>query len=53
MSEAEHILETRRWLKYAGEDLHTAQVIINEQTIACRHGVGWRNSPPKNPSKPS
>jgi HEPN domain-containing protein len=40
MNEAEHILETRRWLKYAGEDLHTAQVIISEPTIACRH-VCW------------
>jgi HEPN domain-containing protein len=40
MSEAEHILETRRWLKDAGEDLHTAQVIIKEPTIAYRH-VCW------------
>ena len=40
MSEAEHILETRRWLKYADEDLHTAQVIIKEPTIAYRH-VCW------------
>jgi HEPN domain-containing protein len=40
MREAEHILETRRWLKYASEDLHTAQVIIKEPTIAYRH-VCW------------
>jgi HEPN domain-containing protein len=40
MSEPEHILETRRWLKFASEDLHAAQVIINEPTIAYRH-VCW------------
>jgi HEPN domain-containing protein len=37
MSGPEHILETERWLKYAGEDLHAAQVIIGEPTIAYRH----------------
>lgn len=40
MSEPEHILETRRWLKFAREDLHAAQVIIKEPTIAYRH-VCW------------
>ena len=40
MSETEYVIETRRWLKYAREDLHTAQVIISEPTIAYRH-VCW------------
>ncbi len=40
MSEAEHILETRRWLKYAREDLHAAQVILGDATVAYRH-VCW------------
>lgn len=40
MSEPEYMIDTRRWLKYAQEDLHTAQVIIGDATIAYRH-VCW------------
>lgn len=40
MSEPEHVIEARRWLRYAREDLHTAQVIIGDATIAYRH-VCW------------
>jgi len=40
MSEPERILETQRWIKYASEDLHAAQIIISEPTIAHRH-VCW------------
>jgi hypothetical protein len=51
MSEAEHVLETRRWLRYAGEDLHTAKVIISEPTIAYRHVCWLAQQSAENPSK--
>lgn len=40
MSETEQAREAKRWLKYAREDLHTAQVILGDATIAYRH-VCW------------
>jgi hypothetical protein len=40
MSEAEHIAEVRRWLRYAQEDLIAAESLIVLQTIASRH-VCW------------
>ncbi|MDI6769636.1 MAG: HEPN domain-containing protein [Anaerolineales bacterium] len=40
MSEAEYIQETRRWLRYAHEDLQMAGTILAHETIAYRH-VCW------------
>jgi HEPN domain-containing protein len=40
MSEPENILEARRWMKYAREDLQTADLILGHPTIAYRH-VCW------------
>ena len=37
MSEAEHIAEVRRWLRYAREDLIAAESLIGKRTIASRH----------------
>lgn len=40
MSEPENVLEARRWLSYAREDVQAAEVIIEHPTIAFRH-VCW------------
>jgi HEPN domain-containing protein len=40
MSEPEHILEAKRWLEYAREDLQTAKLILDHPTIAYRHICG-------------
>lgn len=40
MSELESALEAKRWLKYAREDLQTAELILGHPTIAYRH-VCW------------
>jgi len=40
MSEPENVHEARRWLKYAREDLQTADLILGHPTIAYRH-VCW------------
>jgi hypothetical protein len=51
MSEPDHILETRRWLKFSCEDLHPARIIIKSQRLPIAMYVGWCNRPLKNPSK--
>jgi HEPN domain-containing protein len=40
MSEAEHLAEVQRWLRYAQEDLIAAESLIGQRTIAPRH-VCW------------
>jgi hypothetical protein len=40
MSEPDHVVEARRWLQYAQEDLQAAELILQHPTIAYRH-VCW------------
>lgn len=40
MSEAENILEARRWFRYAVEDLQAASVLMNQSVPAYRH-ICW------------
>ena len=40
MSEAEHIAEAQRWLRYAQEDLIAAESLVGQRTIASRH-ICW------------
>lgn len=40
MSEADYIVEAKRWLTYAQEDLQAAELILEHPTIAHRH-VCW------------
>jgi HEPN domain-containing protein len=40
MSEAEHIVEVHRWLRYAREDPIGAESLVGQRTITSRH-VCW------------
>lgn len=40
MSEPEHLVETRRWLRYAEEDLHAAETLMVVPGVRPRH-VCW------------
>lgn len=40
MSEPDFVIEARRWLQYAHEDLSAAELILQHPTIAYRH-VCW------------
>jgi len=40
MNETEHLAETRRWLRYALEDLVAAEAMLEQSDIAPRH-VCW------------
>ena len=40
MNETEHLAETRRWLRYAREDLVAAEAMLEQSDIAPRH-VCW------------
>lgn len=37
MKEADFIIEAKRWLQYAREDLSAAELILQHPTIAHRH----------------
>ena len=37
MNEAEHLVEARRWLRFAREDIEAAEALLAEQTHAARH----------------
>ena len=37
MNEAEHLVETRRWLRYAAEDLRGAEALLREGAGEPRH----------------
>ena len=37
MNEAEHLVETRRWLRYAREDLEGAEALLAQRVIIPRH----------------
>jgi HEPN domain-containing protein len=38
MSEPDHLLEARRWLRYAREDLEAAEHVPDDPSMAPRHG---------------
>jgi HEPN domain-containing protein len=40
MDEAEHLAETRRWLRYAREDLEAAETLVEQQVVVPRH-ICW------------
>jgi HEPN domain-containing protein len=40
MNEAEHLVETRRWLRYAREDLEGAEALLAQRVIVPRH-ICW------------
>jgi HEPN domain-containing protein len=40
MSEPDFVIEAKRWLQYAQEDLNAAELILKHPTIAHRH-VCW------------
>lgn len=40
MSEAEHLAEVQRWLRYAREDLMAAASVLGQPSVASRH-VCW------------
>lgn len=40
MNETERFAETRRWLRYAREDLEAATVLVEQQTVVPRH-ICW------------
>ena len=37
MNESEHLLEARRWLRYAHEDLAAAEALLGQPCAAARH----------------
>jgi HEPN domain-containing protein len=37
MSESEHVLEARRWLRYAREDLEAAEALVGQPHAVARH----------------
>ncbi|HJY80461.1 MAG TPA: HEPN domain-containing protein [Candidatus Binatia bacterium] len=40
MNETERFVETRRWLRYAREDLEAAAALVTQQTVVPRH-ICW------------
>ena len=40
MNEAEHLMETQRWLRYAREDLAGAETLLEQRVIVPRH-ICW------------
>jgi HEPN domain-containing protein len=40
MNEAEHLMETRRWLRYAREDLQGAEMLLVQRGVVPRH-ICW------------
>jgi len=40
MNETERLAETRRWLRYAQEDLEAAETLLQQQTVVPRH-ICW------------
>jgi HEPN domain-containing protein len=40
MNEAEHLVETRRWLRYAREDLDGAETLLAQRVVVPRH-ICW------------
>jgi len=37
MNEAEHLVETQRWLQYAREDLEGAETLLEGRVVVPRH----------------
>jgi HEPN domain-containing protein len=40
MNEAEHLVETQRWLRYAREDLEGAETLLAQRVVVPRH-ICW------------
>ena len=40
MNKAEHLVETRRWLRYAREDLDGAETLLAQRVVVPRH-ICW------------
>lgn len=40
MNETEHLVETRRWLQYAREDLEGAETLLERHVVVPRH-ICW------------
>ena len=40
MNEAEHLVETQRWLRYAREDLEGAETLLEGRVVVARH-ICW------------
>lgn len=40
MNEAEHLVETQRWLRYAREDLEGAETLLERRVVVPRH-ICW------------
>ena len=51
MSDPEYLQEVKRWLVYAREDLQTAKLILDHQTIAYRHICGLSQQAAENALK--
>ncbi len=45
MSGTEHLTETRRWLRYAREDLEGAETLLEQRAVVPRHKTPFRGLP--------
>jgi len=52
MNEAEHLVETQRWLRYAREDLEGAETLLEGRVVVPRHISCLLSNPLRKPLKP-
>ena len=44
MNEAEHLMETQRWLRYAREDLAGAETLLEQRVVVPRHKDSFKGT---------